>query len=308
MISPAVANQYISHVAKFFSDNLFINKRTDLRSDRSRDMIKGFARLHSSALVPLRLRCKIPITFPILVMIIQYINNFYCLLSQLAVRLTLCAAFALGYALSLRPQEYLPVQIDVPLWRQANSSLAYFWFPGFTEPFNVCFPCRYPPAAVLSDFTVFIDFNKNYQQGDSGPRSMSRAPPGTPFCCLQLLFDFLVLYPPLPESALLSGASTLFDFSIDLIRDVLHATATLLGLDPSRLVPHSLRSAALAQMLATANFSDLDCQIQGRWSSNTGLRPYARPSLSHSRRITPALYVEVIPLQWSQLMYARQAL
>ena len=61
-------------------------------------------------------------------------------------------------------------------------------------------------------------------------------------------------------------------------------------------------------MLATANFSDLDCQIQGRWSSNTGLRPYARPFLSYYRSVTPALYAEVIPLQWSQLMYARQVI
>jgi hypothetical protein len=65
-----------------------------------------------------------------------------------------------------------------------------------------------------------------------------------------------------------------------------------LHIDPRRLVPHSLRGAALCMMLAQDGFTDLDHLTQGRWASNAGLRPYAHTSLAHSDRVTPALYDE----------------
>ena len=56
------------------------------------------------------------------------------------------------------------------------------------------------------------------------------------------------------------------------------------------LVPHSFRCAALCSLLPFDIFSDLDFQIQGRWSPVTSLRPYANASLAHSRRIDVALH------------------
>jgi len=74
-ISPTVANQYLSHVSKFLLDNLFISQRDELRSDRSRDILRGLARLHPTSQIPWRLRCKIPITYPILLVIIKFIYD-----------------------------------------------------------------------------------------------------------------------------------------------------------------------------------------------------------------------------------------
>ena len=103
---------------------------------------------------------------------------------------------------------------------------------------------------------------------------------------------------------MLSGISPDFKFSISLVRRVLREVAVLLNLDPSRLVPHALRAAALAQMLASGDFSDIDFIVQGRWSSLAGARPYAHPSLAHSRHVSRSLYHESIPLAWSCLAYS----
>jgi len=132
---------------------------------------------------------------------------------------------------------------------------------------------------------------------------MSRAPPDAPFCCLNLLFRFLRRYPPLPASALLSGTPA--PVTSPLIRKLFSLTATALGLDPRRLVPHSLRGAALCMMLARAGFTDLDHITQGRWASTQSLGPYAHTSLSHSDRITPALYdLAAHPLEHVRLNFS----
>jgi hypothetical protein len=193
--------------------------------------------------------------------------------------------------------------LDVASWRCANSSLCFFWFSDDPTPYSVCDPSQFPPSVSPVNFTLFLDFNKNHTTGDSGPRSMSRAPSSSSFCCLQLLFDFLCQYPPLPGSALLSGSTT--PLTPALIRSVFSATAVALQLDPRRLVPHSLRGAALCMMLARTGFTDLDHLAQGRWASTDGLRPYAHTSLAHADRVTPALYDETThPIAQVRLHYS----
>ena len=190
-----------------------------------------------------------------------------------------------------------------PVWRRAHSSLAFFWFPDDPTPYNVSTPSAYPPGALPSAFTLFLDFNKNHQRGGGGPRSITRAPPSAPFCCLLLLFEFLLTYPPLPDSPLLSGA--LSPVTPRLISALFSCTAITLGLDPSRLVPHSLRSAAICQMIAFDGYSEIDLLTQGDWETAVSLRPYAHTSLSHAARVTPALYDPLAhPLAVTQLHFS----
>jgi hypothetical protein len=213
------------------------------------------------------------------------------------------AAIVLGYALSLRPQEYLNTGTPVALWKQAHSSLCFFWFENDPTPYNVCDPSQYPPGQLPTDFTLFLDFNKNHQNGDAGPRSMSRAPATSPVCCLSILFEFLSEFPPQPASALLSGAASFA--STKIVRQIFTMTANALQLDPLRLVPHSLRSAAVSQMLAFDLYSDADLKAQGRWKSTTGLQSYAHTSIAHSRRVTPALYdATAHPIAATRLTFA----
>ncbi len=295
-------------MVKFLLDNQYISCRASVRSDRSVDILKGLINLSPTSQIPLRLRCKIPVTYPILLEICSQIDLLYFRPLQNRLRLALRAAVCLGYALSLRPQEYLATKSSVSLTHQANSSLCFFWFPLDPKPYSVCFPDRFPMALSPCDFTMFLDFNKNHQKGDSGPRSMSAAPSDAPLCCLLTLFLYICESPPLPNTPLLSGVNSDFPITVELIRDILYATATTLQLDPSRLVPHSFRCAALSQMLPFDIFSDLDFQIQGRWSTLTGLRPYAHDSLAHSRKINVALYsLAALPTEMIQLHYSAKA-
>lgn len=304
LIAPTTANQYISHVTKFLLDNQFILHRSEVRSDRSADIIKGLSNVHSSSLVPLRLRCKIPVTYSIMLAALRQAEILFG--HNPALLKAIKAAIALGYALSLRPQEYLDTGTPIPLWKQAHSSMCFFWFSEDLTPYNVCFPDAYPPNLTPTDFTMFLDFNKNHQTGDAGPRSMSAAPTTSSICCVRLLFEFLRLYPPHPNSALLSGGTT--PVTTYLIRQVFTATAIFLKLDPKRLVPHSLRCAALVQMLAFDKFTDVDYMQQGRWKTLQGLRPYAHVSLSHSRKLSSALYdADALPLHMSQLTFSNHS-
>jgi hypothetical protein len=288
LVSARVADQYISHVIKFLLDNQWITSRAAVRSDRSRDIVRGLIRTNSSHAIASRLRCRIPCTFHIMLEALNQASLRYSIPSAGPTCLAIRGALALGYALSLRPQEYLAVRATVPLWKRAHSSLAFFWFPGLPTPYSVCSPHAYPAGLRPSAFTLFLDFNKNHQDGDAGPRSMAPAPPHAPFCCLLMLFEFLVAYPPLPDSPLLSGSPV--PISPAVVTAVFTRTALALGLDPTRLVPHSLRGAALSQMIASAAFTDIDLLTQGRWKSSAGIRPYAHTSLAHATRVTPSLY------------------
>jgi hypothetical protein len=61
-------------------------------------------------------------------------------------------------------------------------------------------------------------------------------------------------------------------------------------------------------MLPFDIFSDLDFQVQGRWSTLTGLRPYAHDTLAHARKINVALYsFEALPTDMIRLHYSAKA-
>ena len=300
VVCATTADQYVSHVIKWLLDNEFISARQSCRSDRSRDIIKGLMNLHPSSSIAPRLRCKIPCTYHILeAALSQALLLASSVLDSLATR----AALSLGYALSLRPSEYLftSSRCAAP-WRCAHSSLAFFWFPGHKLPFSVCTPDAYPPGVFPSDFTLFLDYNKNHQRGTSGPRSMCSAPSTAPFCCLRLLFNYLSRHPPLPDSPLLSGGG--HHVTTASIRRIFHATAIALGLDPSRLVCHSLRAAALSQMMAFDTFNEQDFLATGSWRSSMSMRPYAHKSLLQARRRTSALYDPTAhPLEMTRLTF-----
>ena len=73
---------------------------------------------------PKRLLIKIPVTFPVLLEVRTTVNSLF--IGPLIA--AYMAAFCLGYALSLRPGEYLEVRPQVPISHQADGSKAVFWF------------------------------------------------------------------------------------------------------------------------------------------------------------------------------------
>jgi hypothetical protein len=247
-VMPDVANSYLSHVSRFLLDNEYILFPHELHSSRATQILRG-AKKESDSHIPARLRVKIPLTYP-----------FACAACDIATTL-LCVqcGIMLGFGLSTRPQELLHVQADAPLSHHANSSLSFFWFSNI--PYNVCYPSLYPPGHLPDGFSLLLDFHKNHQQGAGGPRAVWRSTHPQGRCCVLTAFAFLSAHPPAPDTPLLSALGT--QLSAATINVVFKATAKRQGLDPKRLLPHSMRFGVIYQ-LDSAGFDDATKRATGQ--------------------------------------------
>jgi hypothetical protein len=294
-VKPGVASSYVTHVVhRLFADGV-IESAAELRTPRTKRILKGFERVAPQ--VPLRERVRIPCTVNIAVVAVSTIGS---VTSDPLMAAALEASVALGYGLSLRPQEYLKTKRPVLLSHQANSSLCFFWFHGV--PYSVTRPDLYPPGEWPEAFSLFLDFNKNNQDGQGGPRSVWCSPFPTGLCCVKTLFKFLVKHPPTPDSPLLSGIG--FRVSSADVTRLFEATAAALGLPAGRLLPHSLRSGAIAQMVAARVPVNLLLD-QGDWHSMQGLRSYAHTSLENAREKAGAIHdASLVPVSQSVHQYS----
>jgi hypothetical protein len=295
-VTPGSASSYLSHVVhRMFGDGV-IESALEMRTPRVKRILKGFENL--SPQIPLRERVRVPCTVNIAVAALLMIPS---VTSDALMAAALEASVALGYGQSLRPQEYLLTKQKVPLSHQANSSLCFFWF--HRVPYQVTRPDLYPPGEWPEAFSLFLDFNKNNQAGQGGPRSVWCSPFPTGFCCVRILFKFLVKYPPAPQTPLLSGGG--FRVSTADVTRLFAATAESLGLPPGRLLPHSLRSGAIAQLVAARVPVNLLLD-QGDWHSLQGLRSYAHTSLEHAREKAGAIHdTSLVPVAQSVHQYSR---
>ena len=85
------------------------------------------------------------------------------------------------------------------------------------------------------------------------------------------------------------------------MRTICTAVAKACNLDPARLVPHSFRSGAQAQL----ELEDIARRMQqGGWKSAAGARVYARTALAHAHAVTTQLHnADVCPLDQTRLLY-----
>jgi hypothetical protein len=294
---------YISHVSKYLFENGHISSPTEIQSPRLTLQLSGYLKEDQENKTK-RESIKIPVTFSILLEVIETICTLYL---EGSIRQAYIATFCIGYALSLRPGEYLRVNPPVPLSHQANSSHAVFWFDDM--PYYICFPELYPRGRFPDAFSLLIDHYKNDPAGNGGPRSIYANPlydPTDPdsICCVREIFTFLSKHPPLQHSPLLSGMGQ--QISSSNINKILKMTAVRIGVDPSRLVPHSLRFGVLQQI----EDADEETQLrQGNWNTIQGMRSYTRRSVMHARTITIALHApSKCPLSHTLYMYATGAM
>ena len=294
-VTPGTASSYLSHVVhRLFCDGV-IESTGVLRTTRVTRILRGFDKLVPR--IPLRERVRVPCTVNIAVAALSLIPS---ITSDRLLSAALEAALALGYGLSLRPQEYLKTSRPVPLSHQANSSLAFFWFDGV--PYSVTNPDLYPPGEAPEAFSLFLDFNKNNQSGQGGPRSIWCSPYHGGFCCVRSLFSFLVAHPPPPQSPLLSGVG--FRVTAAHVSRLFAATAVALGLPAGRLLPHSIRSGAIVQLVASRAPLNLLLD-QGDWHTVQGLRSYAHTSLAHAREKADAIHdISLVPVSQSVHQYS----
>jgi hypothetical protein len=297
-VLPHVANSYMSHVSRFLLDGEYIAFPHEFRSARASQILQG-AKKESNSAVPARLRVKIPLTYPLACSACDVAAKSHSGGELLCIE----AGIMLGFGLSTRPQELLRVGSTVPLSHQANSSLSFFWFDNV--PYNVCNPSAYPRGMLPEGFSLLLDFNKNHNNGAGGPRAVWRSPDSTHRCCVLTAFKFLSRYPPAPNSPLLSGLGT--QLSVFVISAVLKRTAVLHGLDPTRLLAHSMRFGVICQ-LDSAGFEDSTKMRQGDWSTVSGMRVYCHAAVNHAKRIAATVHdATLLPIHYSQHTYATAA-
>jgi len=212
------------------------------------------------------------------------------------------AAVAVAYGLSLRPGEYLTQAEDTPLEKQMDASDCFFVFDD-DECINVCDPHLYPVGRTPSVFLCMFRKLKNYKKsGEGGPRAVGArtAAHAEGFCCVLTLFEYFKRYPGKRGTLALTahgpGGVPWPD-----VRLVCHLTATELGLDPLRLVPHSLRVGAQAQIEMHSDERRLQ---QGGWNTIGGMKVYARKALGHARAIADALHdPSICPIEQTRMLF-----
>ena len=294
-IKSVTIDQYITHVADYLVTNEHILSGGELRSRRLSMLLAGYTASDDVG-VPLRLRQKIPMTYPIACIMYRLAATMHAGAKRLALR----AALAMAFGLSLRPGEYLVMEEETPLSHQANASDCFFVFND-DECVCVCDPHLYPVGRTPSFFLCMFTHLKNDKKGEGGPRAVGRAPSSSPdhFCCVLTLFEYFKAHPGRRETMALSAHGPGVAWSE--MRTLCHLAASEAGIDPTRLVPHSARAGALAQY---ERESDATRQQQGGWLSLKGLQAYARKALGHARATAEVLHdFTVCPLAQTRMMF-----
>jgi hypothetical protein len=295
-IKSVTIDQYITHVADYLVTNEHILRGDELRSRRLSMLLAGYT-AGDDVGVPLRLRQKIPMTYPIACIMYRLAATMHTGAKRLALR----AALAMAFGLSLRPAEYLVMEEDTPLSHQANASACFFVFND-DECVCVCDPHLYPVGRTPSFSLCMLTHLKNDKKGEGGPKAVGRAPSSSldHFCCVLTLFAYFKAHPGRRETLALSAHGPGVAWSE--MRHLCHLAASEAGLDPTRLVPHSARAGALAQF---EDESDVTRQQQGGWLSHAGMQAYARKALGHARAVAAVLHdVTVCPLAQTRMMFS----
>ena len=296
-VKSVTIDQYITHVADALVTDEHILRGTDLRSNRLTMLLEEYAREDDRG--PLRLAQKIPVTYPIACTMQRWADKLHTGGQRLATR----AAVAVAYGLSLRPGEYLTKpDVELSLDKQMNASDCFFVFND-DECVNVCDPQSYPVGRTPSVFLCMFRKLKHYKRsGEGGPRAVGARPASATagFCCVLTLFEYFTKFPGKRDTLALTAHGARGVPWAD-IRALCHCAAIESGLDPLRLLPHSLRVAAQAQL-------EMECderrQQQGGWNSEAGMKVYARKALGHARIVAAALHdPQLCPIEQTRMLF-----
>jgi diketogulonate reductase-like aldo/keto reductase len=68
------------------------------------------------------------------------------------------------------------------------------------------------------------------------------------------------------------------------------------GLNPARLLPHSLRVFSVNQIESHGLHAQ---QVHGRWNTSEGMSVYTHAALAHAHRVSPELHnVDILPAEF----------
>ena len=311
-IKAATIDKYVTHVATYLYERGL--PETVMRSKHYSYLIAAWKKDDCKER-PQRLSIKIPLSADLMWRL------FDCLTGWLAgssdILLLYIAAFSLGFGLGLRPGEYLqPLSSNPGVSSTPDSSEVigdephlnhvlhgescfFKWahdekFYPVTSP--ECYPTGLPEA-----FVALLDSSKNDAIGKGGPRTVYTAPVGAKFNCVTNIFNFLSRWPPAVGSYILSGLPSQ-PVTVEGINRTLKAFAHHTGLDPSRLLPHSIRVGSSSQTTDGMPLSDRMQHTNHR--SVGGVIPYFRKSLDLAKHSTSFIHdVSVHTLESIRLTY-----
>ena len=305
-ITSETISQYITHVSTSArEDGLPAN--TLLRSKRLHFILTTF-HANDARRSPKRLTLKIPLTADLVWRLLDFIDKRYHRGSPEASLLR--ASISLGYLLGHRPCEYL----DVPRRRSAKRKMisaededaasdvvddlcaaptthtvtarsCFLKWPGDDHLFPATAALHFPTGKAEAIFEL-MDSSKTDKFGKGAPLCGAAAPPTSRFDCLDNITTYLRTFPPLAGSPLLSGFSG-SAASSTLINTLLKDFARSVGLDPSRLLPHSIRVGNTVQTDAMPTLDQL--QTSGHRSIGGKLH-YCRKTLGLAQRAAAFLH------------------
>jgi hypothetical protein len=273
---------YVSHVIFHLIEHGIIDCTADFRCPSSQRLLRALTLQDAIRLGPLRLRINIAVSLPIIdACRIQALTSFPCPVT----RMFITAALYVGFALSLRPGDYL-YPLSTSHHRVRPLQLEW-WFPsGHVNLFDVA---NYPPVGTRPLRLSFLpDYDKANPLGGLVMRACACNPDPHEFCFIQFLFEFFRKFPTVSNESSLFGA---LPSHIDLyacVNSLFKVTAPTLGLSPHQLVPRGLRAAATAH-IRDAGGSEADAKLTGGWRSDAH-NAYKRANFAASDRCALAMH------------------
>ena len=241
---------------------------------------------------PARLTAQIPATCAVMAHFLQVAARLYAGNPIMILEVQSCGA--LMYYAALRAAEGPAASVsarDDVTSHHIRADSVYVRFPGHPSTFHpVVRGSVFPQGQKPSSFDFFQDHSKNMVRG-AGQISIhpNPNPEKKPFCAVALLWRYVTTCPPPPGGAffpnILSGHIT----------TVMHATATDLSLDPSRMSARAIRpgSASMIRSLKSnlVQQSELDSiAAHGRWLCDMSGTYSHDCADSRQRLIAPSLY------------------
>ena len=201
-------------------------------------------------------------------------------------RLTLRAALAVSYGLSLRPGEYLAMSGASARKpdEQATAGAAYLWWAG--RAYSICEPDKFPDGPA-DTFSLLVDFLKQDPTGKGMPRAVAQPTTPVSFSCVSAIEAYARSRRLQPRDPLLMMGE--HQLKWDTFRFLMCLLAKRVGLDSDRLLVHSIRYGAPNQIIA-AGFPRDVVMVQGGWASEGGASSYLMPTLNHAAMVANAIH------------------
>ena len=124
-ITSSTINCYLTHINDWFVTSQILSSPFPIRNQRLNFLLQNYSNIDFET-NPTRQKTAVPFTYSLLCETLIYISS---LSISLNTRALIKAAFALGYACSLRTSQYLKGSHSTPLRKQCNSSVSFSGSP-----------------------------------------------------------------------------------------------------------------------------------------------------------------------------------